>query len=105
MMSLRWCFLSENWKPKNSGCGIAFESLRSLQFGKQWPLLEGLDSSLPLFLNGRESDKLTPRGILEILEWSIPEFWSTKFDLDEYVPTEFTKERLMTECEGQMKRA
>jgi hypothetical protein len=59
-----------------------------------------LNNSLPLFLNGRESDKFTHGGILEILEWSILEIWRTKFDLDGYVPTEFNKEWFMTECEA-----
>ena len=59
-----------------------------------------LNNSLPLFPNGKESDKFTPGEILEILEWSIPEVWRTKFDLAGYVPTEFTKEKFMTECEA-----
>ena len=59
-----------------------------------------LNNSLPVFPNGKESDKITPQEILEILEWSIPESWRTKFDLDGYVPTDFTKERFMTECEA-----
>jgi hypothetical protein len=59
-----------------------------------------LNNSLLVFPNGKESDKITPQEILEILEWSIPESWRTKFDLDGYVPTDFTKERFMTECEA-----
>jgi hypothetical protein len=43
-----------------------------------------LNNSLPLFSNGKEADKFTPGEILEILEWSIPEAWRTKFDLDGY---------------------
>jgi hypothetical protein len=31
-----------------------------------------LNYSLPLFPNGKEADKFTPREILKILEWSIP---------------------------------
>jgi hypothetical protein len=49
-----------------------------------------LNNSLPAFPKGKESDKFTPGEILEILEWSIPEIWRAKFDLDGYVPTEFT---------------
>jgi hypothetical protein len=60
-----------------------------------------LNNSLPLFPNStRETDKFTAGEILEILEWSIPEVWRTKFNLDGYVPMEFTKERFMTECEA-----
>jgi hypothetical protein len=56
-----------------------------------------LNNSLPLFPSRKESDKFTPGEILKILEWSIPELWRAKFDLAGYVPTEFTKERFMTE--------
>jgi hypothetical protein len=59
-----------------------------------------LNNSLPLFPNGSDSDKFTPEDIMEILEWSIPEAWRTKFDLDGYVPTEFGKARFITECEA-----
>jgi hypothetical protein len=59
-----------------------------------------LNNSLPVFPNGKESDKFTPQEILEILEWPIPESWRTSFDLNGYVPTDFTKERFMTECEA-----
>jgi hypothetical protein len=59
-----------------------------------------LNNSLPVFPIGKESDKFTPGEVLEIWEWSIPENWRTKFDLDGYVPTEFAKERFMTECEA-----
>ena len=59
-----------------------------------------LNNSLPLFPNGTDSDKFTPEDMMEILEWSIPEAWRTKFDLDGYVPTEFGKARFITECEA-----
>jgi hypothetical protein len=59
-----------------------------------------LNHSLPLFPNGKELDKFTTGELLEILEWSIPEAWRTKFDVDGYVPTEFTKSRFITECEA-----
>ena len=59
-----------------------------------------LNNGLPLFPNGTESDKFTSAEIMEILEWSIPEAWRTKFDLDGYVPTEFGKERSITECKA-----
>jgi hypothetical protein len=59
-----------------------------------------LNNSLSLFPNGTETDKFTSAEIMEILEWSIPEAWRTKFDLDGYVPTEFHKERFITECKA-----
>jgi len=59
-----------------------------------------LNNSLPLFPDGSDLDKFTPEEILEILEWSIPDTWRTKFDLDGYIPTEFGKDRFITECEA-----
>jgi hypothetical protein len=59
-----------------------------------------LNNSLPVFPNSKESDKITPQEILEILEWSIPKSWRTKSDSDGCVPTDFTKERFMKECEA-----
>jgi hypothetical protein len=58
-----------------------------------------LNNSPPVLSNGKESDKFNPGEILKILEWSILESWRTKFDLDGYIRTDFTKERFMTECE------
>jgi hypothetical protein len=58
-----------------------------------------LNNNLPLFPNGRGTNNFTPKEVLEILEWSIPEAWRTKFDLDGYVPTKFTKDWFMAECE------
>jgi hypothetical protein len=73
---------------------------KELSIRKTVAAVRRLNNSLPVFPNGQESDKFTLREILEILEWSIPEIWKTKFDLDSYVPTKFTKEPFMTECEA-----
>jgi hypothetical protein len=69
---------------------------KELSIRKYVAAVGSLNNSLPVFPNGKELDKITPGEILEILEWSIPESWRTKFDLDGYVPTDFTKERFMT---------
>jgi hypothetical protein len=95
MLSLRWCVLSEHWKPRNS----AYHAKAQGTF-KTVALVRRLNNSLPIFPNGREADKFTLQEILEILEWSIPEARRTKFDLNGYVPTEFTWERFMTKCEA-----
>jgi hypothetical protein len=59
-----------------------------------------LNNSLPLFPKGRKTGKFTPKEILKILQWSIPKAWRTKFELDGYVPMEFTKKQFMTECKA-----
>ena len=73
---------------------------KELSLSKTVAAVGRLNNSLPLFPNGTDSDKFTPEDIMEILEWSIPEAWRTKFDFDGYVPTEFGKERFITECEA-----
>jgi hypothetical protein len=76
------------------------EKAQELSIRKYVTAVGRLNNSLPVFPNGKESDKITPQEILKILEWSIPDSWRTKFDLNGYVPTEFTKERFMMECEA-----
>jgi hypothetical protein len=63
MLSLKWCFLSGHWKHRS----------KELSIRKTVAAVGRLNDSLPLFPNGKESDKFTPGEILEILEWSIPE--------------------------------
>jgi hypothetical protein len=72
---------------------------RELSFRKTAAAVVRLNNSLPLFPNATASDMFSDEEIVELLEWSIPQTWRTKFDLDGYVPTSFTKARLITECE------
>ena len=59
-----------------------------------------LNNSLPLFPNATDKDMFTPKELLELCEWLVPDAWRTKFDLDGYVPTDFDKERFIRECEA-----
>ena len=59
-----------------------------------------MNKSLPLFPGGNEESKFTPQEILEILEFSLPAQWRTKFDLDGYVPTDHDRRRLLKEAEA-----
>ncbi len=72
---------------------------KELSFRKTAAAVVRLNNSLPLFPGATASDKFSDEEIVELLEWSIPATWRTKFDLDGYVPTGFTKARLITECE------
>jgi hypothetical protein len=72
---------------------------KELSFRKTAVALGRLNNSLPLFPNASTADKFTDEEIVEILEWAIPQHWRSKFDLDGYVPTDFLKPRLVTECE------
>jgi len=73
---------------------------KELSFRKTASAVGRLNNCLPLFPGGSESDKFTTNEIVELLEWSIPKTWRTKFDLDGYVPTNFSKDRLIAECEA-----
>jgi hypothetical protein len=73
---------------------------RDLSFRKTAAAVGRLNNCLPLFPKGSESDKFSTTELVELLEWSIPQSWRTKFDLDGYVPTSHSKERLITECEA-----
>jgi hypothetical protein len=71
-----------------------------LLFRKTASAVGWLNNCLPLFPGGCDLDKFSTTEIVELLEWSIPKAWRTKFDLDGYVPTNHNKERLIAECEA-----
>jgi hypothetical protein len=73
---------------------------KELSFRKTAAAVGRLNNCLPLFPGGSESDKFTTTEIVELLEWSIPKAWRTKFDLDGYVPTNHAKDRLIAECKA-----
>jgi hypothetical protein len=73
---------------------------KELSFRKTASAVGRLNNCLPLFPGGSELDKFSTTEIVELLKWSIPKTWRTKFDLDGYVPTNFGKERLIAECEA-----
>ena len=59
-----------------------------------------INNALPLFPNGSEASKFSDIELIGILEWSLPQAWRMKFDLDGYVPTEHSKARLIEACEA-----
>ncbi len=73
---------------------------RELSFRKTAAAVGRLNNCVPLFPQGSELDKFSTTELVELREWSIPQLWRTKFDLDGYVPTGHSKERLITECEA-----
>mgnify|MGYP000040298542 CR=1 FL=1 len=77
----------------------AMRKPKELSFRKTAAAVGRLNNSLPLFPNGSDADKFSDAEVVELLEWSIPQTWRTKFDLDGYVPTEGTKAQLITACE------
>jgi hypothetical protein len=58
-----------------------------------------INNSLPLFPGGSSDDKFSDSEIIELLEFSVPEAWRTKFDLEGYIPSEENKAAFITHCE------
>ena len=59
-----------------------------------------INNALPLFPGGDENSKFSEVELVGLLEWSLPESWRAKFDLDGYVPTLHPKARLIEACEA-----
>ena len=100
MPSLKWYSPLKALETQKQWMQQCMQKPKELPIRKTVAAVGRLNNSLPLFPSGKESDKFTPGEILEILEWSIPESWRAKFGLAGSVPTEFTKEHFMTECEA-----
>jgi hypothetical protein len=59
-----------------------------------------INSCLPLFPGGTQESKFSDPELVGLLEWSLPQAWRSKFDLDGYIPTQGTRARLILECEA-----
>src|SRR5687767_3284587 len=62
--------------------------------------LSRINNCLPLFPGGDEDSKFTPSELLEILECSLPLAWRQKFDYEGYVPSDWDKAKIITNCEA-----
>lgn len=58
-----------------------------------------INNYLPLFPGASEADKFSAKELVELLEFSLPQAWCTKFDLDGYIPMEHDKIHLIAEFE------
>ena len=59
-----------------------------------------INNALPLFPLGTPEAKFSDQELVGLLEWSLPQAWRKKFDLDGYIPTLGTKAKLILECEA-----
>jgi hypothetical protein len=59
-----------------------------------------INNCLPLFPLGTQDSKFSEQELVGLLEWSLPQAWRKKFDLDGYIPTLGTKAKLILECEA-----
>ena len=72
----------------------------SLTMQKTAAAITKINNALPLFPNGSEASKFSEIELIGILEWSLPQAWRMKFDLDGYVPTKHSKAQLIEACEA-----
>jgi hypothetical protein len=73
---------------------------KELSFRKTVSAVGRLNNCLSFFPGGSNTDKFNKTDVVELLECSIPQSWKAKFDQDGYIPTQHSKERLITECEA-----
>jgi hypothetical protein len=59
-----------------------------------------LNNALLLFPLGSTESKFSEKEIVGLLEWSLPQAWRSKFDLDGYIPTLHSKTCLIEACEA-----
>ena len=59
-----------------------------------------INNCLPMFPLGTPDAKFTESELVGLLEWSLPQAWRNKFDLDGYIPTQGSKAKLILECEA-----
>ena len=72
----------------------------SLTTRKTAAAITKINNALPLFPSGSELSKFSDIELIDILEWSLPQAWRMKFDLDGYIPTEHSKAKLIEACEA-----
>ena len=71
-----------------------------LSFRKMVAAVTRINNSIPYFPVATATDKFSESEIIELLEWSIPQKWRNKFDLEGYVPSLDSRKMLITKCEA-----
>jgi hypothetical protein len=59
-----------------------------------------LNNALPFFPTVTEASKFSEIELIELLEWSLPATWRTKFDLDSYILTFHSRAKLIEACDA-----
>jgi hypothetical protein len=59
-----------------------------------------INNSLPHFPSASENAKFSDKELISLKEWSLPQKWQAKFDLDGYILTEHCKKCLVEACEA-----
>jgi hypothetical protein len=59
-----------------------------------------INNSLPMFPLGTQESKFSEQEVIGLIEWSLPFSWRKKFDMDNYIPTQGSKAKLLDKCEA-----
>ena len=71
-----------------------------MSFRKMVAAVVRINNSIPYFPGATVVDKFSEAEIIELLEWSIPQKWRNKFDLEGYIPSLETRAKLVEKCEA-----
>ena len=71
-----------------------------MSFRKTVAAVVRINNSIPYFPGATVADKFSEAEIIELLEWSIPQTWRNKFDLEGYIPSLETRTKLVEKCEA-----
>ena len=71
-----------------------------MPFRKMAAAVVRINNSIPYFPGATNLDKFDEAEIIELLEWSIPQNWRNKFDLEGYIPSLEPRATLLLKCEA-----
>ena len=71
-----------------------------MSFRKMVAAVIRINNSIPYFPGATVADKFSEAEIIELLEWSIPQKWRNKFDLEGYIPSLEMRTKLVEKCEA-----
>ena len=71
-----------------------------MTFRKMVVAVVRINNCIPYFPGATNLDKFDEAEIIELLEWSIPQKWRNKFDLEGYIPSLDLRSVLLAKCEA-----
>ena len=71
-----------------------------MSFQKMVAAVVRINNSIPYFPGALITDKFSEAKIIELLEWSIPQKWRNKFDLEGYIPSLENRAKLVEKCKA-----
>ena len=71
-----------------------------LSFRRMMTAVTCINNHIPYFPGATDLDKFLEAEIIELLEWSIPQKWRTKFDFEGFIPSLYTRAHSLRSCEA-----